>query len=93
MLYKIKNILSQTDNSLCDLHVEFGNFVPPVVGTDVVVLAGDVHVKDRGLQWIFDRKFEIPVLYVLGNHEFYREKFPGLIDKLKMDSWPHSRKL
>jgi hypothetical protein len=35
---------------LCDLHVEFGNFVPPVVGADVVVLAGDVHVKDRGLQ-------------------------------------------
>ena len=69
---------------LCDLHVEFGDFVPPVVGADIVVLAGDVHVKDRGLQWIFDQKFEVPVLYVLGNHEFYREKFPGLIDKLKM---------
>jgi hypothetical protein len=54
--------------------------VPPVVGADVVVLAGDVHVKNRGLQWIFDQKFEIPVLYILGNHEFYREKFPGLID-------------
>jgi hypothetical protein len=71
---------------LCDLHVEFGNFAPPVVGADVVVLAGDVLIKDRGLQWIFDQKFEIPVLYVLGNHEFYREKFPGLIDKLKMDA-------
>jgi Icc-related predicted phosphoesterase len=71
---------------LCDLHFEFGNFVPPVVDADVVVLAGDVHVKNRGLQWIFDQKFEIPVLYVLGNHEFYREKFPGLIDKLKMDA-------
>ena len=70
---------------LCDLHVEFGNFVPPVVGADVVVLAGDVHVKNRGLQWIFDQKFEIPVLYVLGNHEFYHDKFPGLIDKLKRD--------
>ena len=71
---------------LSDLHIEFGNFVPPVVGADVVVLAGDVHVKNRGLQWIFDQKFEIPVLYVLGNHEFYREKFPGLIDKLKIDA-------
>jgi len=69
---------------LCDLHVEFGDFVPPDVGADVVVLAGDVHVKNRGLQWIFDQKFEVPVLYVLGNHEFYREKFPGLIDKLKI---------
>ncbi len=68
---------------LCDLHVEFGGFVVPDVGADVVVFAGDVHVKDRGLQWIFDQKLKIPVLYVLGNHEFYREKFPGLIDKLK----------
>jgi hypothetical protein len=71
---------------LCDLHVEFGNFVPPVVGADVVVLAGDVHVKNRGLQWIFDQNFEVPVLYVLGNHEFYNDKFPGLIDELKMDA-------
>jgi Icc-related predicted phosphoesterase len=71
---------------LCDLHVEFGNFVPPVVGADVVVLAGDVHVKNRGLQWIFDQNFEVPVLYVLGNHEFYNDKFPGLIDELKRDA-------
>jgi Icc-related predicted phosphoesterase len=71
---------------LCDLHVEFGDFVPPVVPADVVVLAGDVHVKDRGLRWILDQNFESPVLYVLGNHEFYRGKFPGLIDKLKQDA-------
>jgi Icc-related predicted phosphoesterase len=71
---------------LCDLHVEFGNFVPPVVGADVVVLGGDIHVNNRGLQWIFDQNFEVPVLYVLGNHEFYREQFPGLIDQLKMEA-------
>jgi Icc-related predicted phosphoesterase len=71
---------------LCDLHIEFGGFEVPDVGADVVVLAGDVHVKNRGLQWVFDQKFGVPVLYVLGNHEFYREKFPGLIDKLKRDT-------
>ena len=71
---------------LCDLHVEFGDFVPPVVGADVVVLAGDIHVKNHGLQWIFDQNFEVPVLYVLGNHEFYREIFPGLIDQLKVEA-------
>ena len=60
---------------LCDLHVEFGNFVPPVVGADVVVLAGDVHVKDRGLQWIFDQNFEIPVLYVLDRGSSLRLTF------------------
>jgi len=71
---------------LCDLHVEFGDIVPPVVGADVVVLAGDIHVNNRGLQWIFDQNFEVPVLYVLGNHEFYREQFPGLIDQLKAEA-------
>ena len=49
--------------------------MPPAVGADVVVLAGDVHVKNRGLQWIFDQKFEIPVLYVLGNHELYMDDY------------------
>jgi len=56
------------------------------VWVDVVVLAGDVHVKDKGLKWIFDQNFEVPVIYVLGNHEFYRDKFPGLIDKLKREA-------
>jgi Icc-related predicted phosphoesterase len=70
---------------LCDLHVEFGGFEVPDVDADVVVLAGDVHVKDRGLRWIFDQNFGVPVLYVLGNHEFYHDKFPGLIDELKRD--------
>jgi len=83
-LWSQSEVLFLKIHILCDLHVEFGDFVPPVVDADIVVLAGDVHVKNRGLQWIFDQKFEIPVLYVLGNHEFYREKFPGLIDKLKM---------
>ena len=71
---------------LCDLHIEFGDLVVPDVGADAVVLAGDVHVKERGLQWIFDQRFKVPVLYVLGNHEFYKEKFPGLIDKLKREA-------
>ena len=58
--------------------------MPPVVGADVVVLAGDIHVKRHGLQWIFKQNFEVPVLYVLGNHEFYRANFPSLIDQLKV---------
>ena len=29
---------------------------------------------------------KVPVTYVLGNHEFYRDKFPGLIDKLKQEA-------
>ena len=81
-----EEVLSLKLHILCDLHVEFGDFVPPDVGADVIILAGDVHVQDRGLQWIFDQEFGVPVIYVLGNHEFYREKFPGLIDKLKLEA-------
>lgn len=71
---------------LSDLHVEFGNFVIPDVGADLVVLAGDTHVGTRGLRWILDQGIEVPVIYVAGNHEFYRNKFPGLIDGLKREA-------
>ncbi|MBC2713408.1 MAG: metallophosphoesterase [Desulfosarcina sp.] len=71
---------------LCDLHIEFGDMVMPDVGADVVILAGDTHVKERGLQWIIDQEFKIPVIYILGNHEFYGDKFPGLIEELKRDA-------
>jgi hypothetical protein len=37
----------------------------------VVVLAGDVAVGPRGLDWIRQRYPDRPVVYVLGNHEFY----------------------
>ena len=60
---------------MCDLYFAFGGFETPGVTADVVVLAGDVHVKDRGLQRVIEQKFEVLVLYVLGNHEFYRQEF------------------
>ncbi|MFH1282429.1 MAG: metallophosphoesterase [bacterium] len=47
------------------------------------MLAGDIHIKDKGTRWILDQKSQVPVIYVMGNHEFYGDKFPGLIDKLK----------
>jgi hypothetical protein len=67
---------------LSDLHVEFGDFTVPDVGADLIVLAGDTHVGMRGLRWVIDQDLTVPALYVLGNHEFYRDKFPGLIDKM-----------
>ena len=71
---------------LSDLHVEFGDFMVPDVGADIVVLAGDTHVGNRGLRWVLDHDLQIPVIYVLGNHEFYRDRFPGLIDQLKQEA-------
>jgi len=73
-------------NILSDLHVEFGDFDLPDVGADVVVLAGDIHVGSRGLKWVFDQGFQVPVIYVLGNHEFYHDNFPGLIDRVRRNA-------
>ena len=55
---------------LSDLHNEFSPFTPEVLETDVVILAGDIDVKTRGVDWA-KRAFSGPVLYVPGNHEFY----------------------
>ncbi len=71
---------------LSDLHVEFGDFVIPDVGADLVVLAGDTHVGSRGVRWVLDQELGVPAIYVLGNHEFYRNRFPGLIEALKHET-------
>lgn len=55
---------------LSDLHLEFSPFAPQVTAADVIILAGDIHVKGRGVPWA-RQAFEGPVLYVPGNHEFY----------------------
>lgn len=65
-----------------DLHTEFEAFEPPVVDADVVVLAGDIGTKAHGLMWAL-RTFDVPVVYVLGNHEFYGGASPHLVHKLK----------
>lgn len=68
---------------LSDLHIEFAPFEAPQVNADVVILAGDVHVGTRGLEWILRAFPHRPVLYVLGNHEFYGRALPKLTRKLR----------
>lgn len=38
-------------NLLSDLHNEFSPFTSEVLEADVVILAGDIDVKTRGLDW------------------------------------------
>ncbi len=68
---------------LSDLHIEFADHNYTEVDCDVVVLAGDIHVKDHGLQWARDNIKAKPVIYVLGNHEFYGKTFQKHIKALK----------
>jgi predicted phosphodiesterase len=56
---------------LSDLHLEFAVWTPPAADADVVVLAGDIHIGARGLEWAREQFPSLPVIYVSGNHEFY----------------------
>ena len=67
---------------LSDLHLEFQGWIPPKTDADIIVLAGDVHVGVRGIEWA-RRSFPLcPVVYVPGNHEFYGEDIQDLTEEL-----------
>ena len=69
---------------LSDLHMEFGDFVPPKVDADVVILAGDTNLGLDGVQWA-KKTFQMPVVMVLGNHEYYQQTFPRLLRSLRQE--------
>lgn len=71
---------------LSDLHFEFGGIEIPDVDADVVVIAGDVAIGPWGFDSIRYRFPTKPVIYVLGNHEFYRHNLPGLTQMLKREA-------
>ena len=56
---------------LSDLHNEFAPFTPEVRDADVIILAGDIDLGVRGIEWA-RLAFDCTVLYVPGNHELYR---------------------
>lgn len=68
---------------LSDLHIERGVGELRAVDADVVVLAGDIGVGTRGVEWAREWVTGRPVLYLAGNHEFYGQSFPGLVDDLR----------
>ena len=57
---------------LSDLHTEFAPYTPDPAadGADVVVLAGDIGLRTRGVEWA-RQAFRVPTFYVPGNHEYY----------------------
>ncbi|WP_342244746.1 metallophosphoesterase [Pseudomonas sp. OTU5201] len=77
---------------LSDLHNEFGVFQPAAFEADVVILAGDIDTGERGIPWA-RQAFACPVLYVPGNHEFYRGHLAKTLLKLRQASCPRVRML
>jgi predicted phosphodiesterase len=67
---------------LSDIHLEFAPFEPPATDADVVLLAGDIWVGARAVEWAATA-FDRPVIYVLGNHEYYGGHFKNTLTKMK----------
>ena len=68
-------------NILSDLHLGFGALDRPENDADVVILAGDISRPREGVAWAL--RFERPVLYVPGNHEFYGSSIEAAGEELK----------
>ena len=69
---------------ISDLHQEFGLTELSFDNAEVVVIAGDVNLGIKGLHWIQSRIKDKPVIYVLGNHEYYKNSYPKILNKLKI---------
>jgi predicted phosphodiesterase len=68
-------------NILSDLHLGVSGMERPCNDADVVVLAGDIARPREAASWALG--FDKPVLYVLGNHEFYGGSIDGAAAELK----------
>jgi predicted phosphodiesterase len=74
---------------ISDLHLEFGNFELPPLPEDketILILAGDVGLSDRLYTFEpFKNVFENfrKVIYILGNHEFYKDSFKKSLKTIK----------
>ena len=71
-----------------DLHLEFAQFDPTSTGADVVILAGDIDIRSRGVAWA-NEAFQCPVIYVCGNHEYYGGHIDHTLRKMKEAAASH----
>lgn len=65
-----------------DLHLEFDDTftIRNLKPNQIIILAGDIHVKTRGIPWIKEiLKHGNHVVFVAGNHEFYKTQMYKVI--------------
>jgi len=71
---------------LSDLHRELApSFSVPDTTAEVIILAGDIDVGTRGVQWAISEALRLhkPVLYIAGNHEYYRHEYFSLQGQIR----------
>ena len=67
---------------ISDLHQEFGLSDLNFEDADLVILAGDINLGTKGIEWIQKYIPNKRVLYVLGNHEYYKGAYPKTLHKI-----------
>ena len=50
---------------------------------DLVLLAGDIDLGRRGVEWAAEEFHGLPVVMIAGNHEFYHRDYSEALDELK----------
>lgn len=68
---------------ISDLHQEFGITELDFRHADLVILAGDTNLGIKGIEWIKNQLKHIPVIYILGNHEYYKGSYPKTLHKIR----------
>ena len=68
-------------NVLSDLHLSRGELPLPDTDADIVILAGDLARPSEAVAWA--RRFDRPVFYVPGNHEFYGGELAATVAELR----------
>lgn len=71
---------------MSDLHIEFFDFQPTEMPVDVVVLAGDVLTEHYGLRWAREKFPSTPIVYVMGNHEYYDAHHEQVLERSRKDA-------
>lgn len=67
---------------ISDIHREFGASELSFENADVVVLAGDIDLGTKGIEWAKEFIPNKPVIYLLGNHEYYKGYYPRTLNKV-----------
>ena len=69
---------------LSDLHLEFSTFEPPATDANVIILAGDTAKGSKGVYWARDKFPDKPIVYVIGNHEYYGTQRPETLSLIQI---------
>ena len=68
---------------LSDLHCEGFQFTYEHKGEDILVLAGDIHTRNRHEHIVMQVPGSVQILFVAGNHEYYHGIFEEVNEQLR----------